>query len=83
MSQKKVSKPKTVIVNRKNLLAAIQALTIFYEDKSNAFLAIKTEFGDEHPATIAMFEELDTLGNILNFITSLMNEKPEGTESYN
>lgn len=79
MSQTKNKKQKRhVVVETKDLLAGIQALTIFYEEKVEAFTQIKAQFGDEHPATQAMMDELDTLGNILNFFTGLTGTQLKG-----
>lgn len=76
MSRTKTRKvKKNVVVDTKDLLAAIQALTIFYEQKVQAFTAIREEYGEDHPATAALYEEIDTLGNILNFFTGLVGEQ--------
>lgn len=78
MSQKKSK--KQLVVNTKDFLGGIQALNIFYEEKMAAFEAIRQQYGEQHPATIAMLEELDILGNILNFFSGLVQGqvKPEG-----
>lgn len=68
MSQKRI---KNVVVDAKDLLAGIQALTIFYEDKVTTFSMIKEQYGEQDPATIALLEEVTTLSDILNFFTSL------------
>ena len=78
MSQKKRKQRKRVVVDTKDLLAGIQALTIFYEEKVEAFTAIREQYGEQHPATIAMLEEMDTLGNILNFFTELVGTQLKG-----
>ena len=75
---------KRVSVNTKELLAGIQALTIFYEEKTDAFIDIKEEYGNEHPATIALFEEVNTLGDILNYFSSLVGDQLKNNgERYN
>lgn len=82
MSQKKIK--KRVSVDSKDFLAGIQALNVFYEQKSNDFLVIKQQFGDEHPATLAVFEELNTLGDILNHFSTLVGDQMKGEgENFN
>ena len=83
MSQKKSKRERHVVIKRKDFLAGIQALTIYYEDRTNVFLSVKQQFGDEHPATIEMFQELTDLGNIVNFLSGLVNEKPPDTGNFN
>lgn len=76
MSQKKAR--KNVIVDTKDMLAGIQALTVFYEQKVEDFTAIRDQFGDEHPATIQVLEEMTTLGDILNHFSNLVVGQIQG-----
>ena len=78
MSQKKNKQRRRVVVDSKDFLAGIQALTIFYEEKVEAFSAIREQYGEQHPATIAMLEEMETLGNILNFFSGLVGTQLKG-----
>lgn len=82
MSQKKTK--KRVIVETNDMLAGIQALTVFYEQKVQAFAAIREEFGDDDPVTMTIFEEVETLGNILNHFSNLVGDQLKGEgESFN
>lgn len=73
---KKVKKPSDhIIVRKKDLLAGIQALTVFYEDETNTYVAIKNDLGDQHPATVQLSERIQTLGNIIDFLSDLVQEK--------
>lgn len=79
MSQTRNKKQKKhVVIDTKDLLGGIQALTIFYEEKVEAFTQIKAQYGDDHPATQAMFDEIETLGNIVNFFTGLTGTQLKG-----
>ena len=73
MSQKK--NKKNVVVDTKDMLAGIQALTVFYEQKVNDFSAIKEQFGEQHPATIQVLEEMTTLSDILNHFSNLVGDQ--------
>jgi hypothetical protein len=82
MSQTKIR--KRVGIDTKDFLAGIQALTVFYEQKANDFLAIKEQFGEEHPATISVLEELTTLSDILNHFSTLVGDQLKGEgENFN
>lgn len=82
MSQKKIR--KRVTIDTKDFLAGIQALTVYYEQKSVDFLVIKEQFGENHPATISVFEELNTLGDILNHFSTLVGDQIKGEgENFN
>jgi hypothetical protein len=84
MSQKKLKKrERNVVIKRKDFLAGIQALTVYHQDRTNVFLSVKEQFGDQHPATLEMFQEITDLGNILNFLTGLINETNSNTETFN
>ena len=73
MSQKKSR--KNVVVDTKDMLAGIQALTVFYEQKVQDFAAIKEQFGEMHPASVQVFEELTTLGDILSHFSNLVGDQ--------
>ena len=72
MSQKKIKRRKKLVVDTKDFLGGIQALNVFYEEKVAAFEANRNQYGDQHPATISMLEEMDMLSNIISFFSGLV-----------
>lgn len=82
MSQVKPKKLTTV--NTKDFLAGIQALNIFYEEKTNAFIEFKEQYGENHPVVEQLLEELNTLSDLLNFFSSLAGDQLQnGGDHYN
>lgn len=73
---KKGKKPSDhIIVRKKDLLAGIQALTVFYEDETSTYVAIRNDLGEKHPATVQLSERIQTLGNIIDFLSDLVQER--------
>ena len=74
MSQKKAN----IVVDTKELLVGIQALTIFYENKMSVYTVVREQYGEDNPATIELLEEVTTLSDILNFFTGLAGDQLKG-----
>jgi hypothetical protein len=74
-SNKRKKKSPHIIIKRKDFLAGIQALTVYYEDETNTYVAIRKDLGAEHPATVQLNERIQTLGNIIDFLSDLIKEK--------
>jgi hypothetical protein len=81
MSSNKKEK-NNFLVNRKKFLAGVQALTIFLQDKTNVYLQVRKELGDEHPAVEQMREELDTLESMVNFFSELVRDQNTGDSNH-
>lgn len=76
MSQKKTK--KRVVIDTEQFLAGVQALNIFYSEKVEAYTQIREQYGDDNPVTLAMYDEIETLGNILNFLSELTGTQLKG-----
>ena len=76
MSQTKTK--KHVVIEIEKFLGGIQALNVFNSEKVEAFTQIREQYGDQHPATLAMLDELDTLSNIINFFSELTGTQIKG-----
>lgn len=74
---------KNIIIKRKEFLAGIQALAIYYEERTNFFISVKQQFGDDHPAVQDLLQELNDLGNIVSFFSDLVNENQPNTGKFN
>lgn len=84
MSSNRKKKKKNFLVNREAFLAGIQGLSIFFQDKTNLYLQVRADLGDEHPASIQLRDELDALESILNFFCDLVKDQNVGnSSSYN
>lgn len=82
--KKPVTKRELLTVDKKNFVAAVQALTIFHQDKTNTYIAIREDLGTEHPATTQLEEELDTLASIISFLSDLIqNQNSSNSGQYN
>jgi len=72
MSQKK--RKKNVVVDSKEFLAGIQALTIYYERKVQEYTQVKMQLNDER-INESMLEDLEILGDVLNHLTTLVGDQ--------
>jgi hypothetical protein len=81
---KKLKQPELLTVDKKNFVAAVQALTIFHQDKTDTYIAIRDDLGPEHAATAQLEEELDTLASIISFLSDLIqNQNVKGSQHFN
>jgi hypothetical protein len=73
---KKVKRPSEhILIKKSDLLASIKALNIFYEHETSRYLAVLDNYGEEHPAVTQLNEKIKTLGNIIDFISNLVQEQ--------
>lgn len=79
-------KPKRQLlsIDKENFVAAIQALSIYHQDKTNIFIEIQNEYGKEHPAALELGADLETLSSIISFLSDLTQTRnSKSSEHYN
>lgn len=81
MSSNKREK-KNFLVDRKSFLAGVRALTIFLQDKTNVYLQVREDLGEEHPAVKEMKEELNMLESMVNFFSELVKDQNVGDKGH-
>lgn len=79
MSSNKKKPNVNFVIDKKEFLAGLQALTIYCEDKTNTYIAIRDDLGEDHPATQQLLEEVSTVSDILNYFSTIIKSQNDGS----